>query len=89
MRRIYIHKFLNFILLGVLSTGSIEAALVQVPPPPVTDSTAQAQAATGVDPQPAVAAGDPGAKEPRGSIVIAPLPIVSPAIGAGIVPVFG
>ena len=28
-------------------------------------------------------------KEKRGSIVAAPLPIVSPAIGAGIVPVFG
>jgi len=32
---------------------------------------------------------DTGEKQPRGSIVIAPLPIVSPAIGAGIVPVFG
>jgi hypothetical protein len=89
MRKIHIHKFLDFFLLGVLSIGSFEVALAQIPSPPATDSAVQAQADKGVDPQPAAATVDPGAKEPRGSIVIAPLPIVSPAIGAGIIPVFG
>jgi len=89
MRKILVHKFVNLFLFGVLSTCSIEIAVAQIPPPPGEDPAVLAQAATDAEPQPAGVNASTGAKQPRGSIVIAPLPIVSPAIGAGIVPVFG
>ena len=43
----------------------------------------------GVDPQPIPVADATNAKKPRGSVVIAPLPVVSPAIGSGLIPVGG
>jgi hypothetical protein len=87
MKKILVHRFLNLFLFGVLSTCSIETAIAQTPPPAGEDPVAPAQTAKAAEPQAAVASTN--AKEPRGSIVIAPLPIVSPAIGAGIIPVFG
>jgi hypothetical protein len=70
-------------LFGGLPFGLFESAAAQESP--ISDQNpvepAEQQAAASSDSN--------NTKQPRGSIVLAPLPIVSPAIGKGIVPVVG
>jgi hypothetical protein len=69
--------------------GLLESAAAQEPPISDQSPAEPVQTSKSEEQQAATASDSNNAKQPRGSIVIAPLPIVSPAIGKGIVPVVG
>jgi Omp85 superfamily domain len=67
----------------------VESAAAQEPPVSEQSPAATTQPPKSQDQQSAATSDSTPAKQPRGSLVIAPLPIVSPAIGNGIIPVVG
>jgi outer membrane protein assembly factor BamA len=69
--------------------GLAESAAAQETPIPEQSPNSPIQTSKSGEQQTAAVGDANPAKQPRGSIVIAPLPIVSPAIGNGIVPVVG
>ena len=67
--------------------GLVESAAAQGPPTTEQSPVETTQPTKSEDPQTAADSGSNPAIQSRGSLVVAPLPIVSPAIGNGFVPV--
>jgi hypothetical protein len=79
---------------GVLQGGAVAAANVksgnaQDSPASQSSTSASPSASTPAETEPGAEKTKNAKKESRGSIVAAPLPLVSPAIGQGIIPVLG
>jgi hypothetical protein len=90
----WLKEFLTFgpvclCLFGGPSFGLLQSAAAQEPPILEQSPIEITQPAKSGEPQIAVDSGSNPANQSRGSLVIAPLPIVSPAIGNGIIPVVG
>ena len=74
-------------LFGDPPFGLVESAAAQEPPTTEQSPVETTQPTKSEDPQTAADSGSNPAIQSRGSLVVAPLPIVSPAIGNGFVPV--
>ena len=93
----FFRAFLIFLLLAIASTPSLCRPNIAQPTSDESASSASPQQSTPQEPnnptpaqtEPAKAAEKKKKKESRGSIVVAPLPLSSPAIGSGIIPVVG
>jgi len=87
LRRLFVPSLLCGCLSGGLAFGPIQSTAAQEPALPPKAPAATPQTAQDDSQVSASAADSSAAKQERGSLVVAPLPIVSPAIGNGIVPV--
>lgn len=96
----FVHLFLIFLLLALATTPSLCRSNIAQPNPDGSASSRPPSQSTQQEPnnstpapnepkEPAKAASKKKKKQSRGSLVVAPLPISSPAIGSGIIPVVG